>query len=75
MKRKQRTYFAREKGREEGREEGINIGIEKGREKERKVLVNLLKKKMPISFISEVTDWSEEKVLKLIKELGLKNKE
>ena len=54
------------------RKEGIKEGMKKGREKERKILVNLLKKKMPISFISEVTAWSERKVLKLIKDLELK---
>ena len=56
-----------------GREEGINIGIGKGREEEKKALiVNLLKKKQPISFISEVTDWPEEKVLEAIKYIKFK---
>ena len=63
----------RKEGREEGRKEGRKEGREEGREEEKRTLVvNLLKKKQPISFISEVTAWSEEKVLKLIKDIGLK---
>ena len=57
--------------------QGINQGIKKGRkegrEEEKKALiVNLLKKKQPISFISEVTDWPEEKVLETIKYIKFK---
>ena len=62
-----------EEGREEGREEGINIGVGKGREEEKKALIiNLLKKKQPISFISEVTAWSEDKILEAIKYIEFK---
>ena len=63
---------ALEFSKNQGIKKGIKEGMKKGKEKERKILVNLLKKKMPISFISEVTAWSEEKVLKLIKDLGFK---
>ena len=68
---------AREKGRKEGRkegkEEGINIGIEKGREEEKKILIaNLYKQGLPVSNIARAVSWSEEKVLKLIKDIGLK---
>ena len=53
----------------QGREEGINIGAEK---EKKALIVNLLKKKQPISFISEVTDWPEEKILETIKYIKFK---
>ena len=60
----------REEGRWEGMQEGIQKGrqegIQKGRqENQRELIMNMLKKKMDISFISEVTGLSKEKILKL----------
>ena len=55
------------------KEEGFNIGIEKGKEEEKKILIaNFYKQGVAVSSIARAVSWSEEKVLKLIKELGLK---
>ena len=52
---------------------GIEKSIKKDRAKEKKILVvNLLKKNRPISFISEATNWSEKKILKIMKDIKLK---
>ena len=50
------------KGRKEGRQEGIERGIERGRQT---VILNMLKKKLDVSLISEVTGLSEEEIKKL----------
>ena len=50
-----------------GKRKGIEEGIEKGMER---MVLNALKKKMPIKDIAEMTGWSDEK----IKELKEKNK-
>ena len=48
--------------REKGRWEGERIGLRKGRQE---VVLNMLKKKADISFISEVTGFSEKEIKKL----------
>ena len=76
--RERQIYEAREKAmidegiiryetREEGRKEGIAIGEARGkkegkREKEIEIAKNLLRKKMPINDISEVTDLSKKEI-------------
>ena len=50
--------YIREEGRQEGRQEGIQTGIQQ-------VVLNMLKKKLDTSLISEVTGLSEEEVKKL----------
>ena len=55
-----------EKGREEGREEGIQQGIEQGAEQEKIAIAkSMLKKKLDINMISEITGLSEEIIRKL----------
>ena len=59
-----------EKGRLEGMEKGRQEGMEKGRlegrqEERREVILNMLKKKTDITFISEVTGLSVEEIKKL----------
>ena len=52
--------------REKGRWEGERIGLRKGRQEGRQeVVLNMLKKKADISFISEVTGFSEKEIKKL----------
>ena len=59
----------REEGREQGREEGLQQGIWKGRQEERRQLaLKMLKKKTDISFISEVTGFSETQIKKITNE-------
>ena len=54
------------KGMERGRQEGIERGIYKGRSEERQaVILNMLKEKADLSFISKVTGLSEEEIKKL----------
>ena len=48
----------REHFKEEGRQEGIQ-------KRDREVVLNMLKKKLDVSFISEVTGLSEEEIKKL----------
>ena len=56
----------REEGMEKGREEGREEGMEKGREEVTKQMVlNMLGKNMDLALISELSGWSEEKILKL----------
>ena len=52
----------KEEERWEGRQEGIQEGIHKGRQA---VILNMLKKKLNVSLISEVTGLSEEEIKKL----------
>ena len=52
----------KEKGRWEGEREGLKKGRQEGRQE---VVLNLLKKKTDISFISEVTGLSEKEIKKL----------
>ena len=63
-----------EQGKTEGREEGIVKGIEKGMEKGREegreegreqLVLNMLRKNMDLCLISELSGWTEEKILKL----------
>ena len=51
-----------EKGREEGMEKGREEGMEKGTER---LVLNMLRKNMDLCLISELSGWSEEKILKL----------
>ena len=53
-----KEYF-REEGRLEGRREGIKQGMQKERQQ---VVLNMLKKKLDTSLISEVTGLSEKEV-------------
>ncbi|MDE0119888.1 MAG: hypothetical protein OXM55_07780 [Bdellovibrionales bacterium] len=56
---------ARDYWREEGRQEGQQEGWQKGREeRDKEVILNMLKKKLDISVISEVTGLSEEAIKK-----------
>ena len=50
------------KGRKEGLQKGRQEGLQKGRQE---VVLNMLKKKADISFISEVTGFSEKEIKKL----------
>ena len=62
------TYFkyATQKGHEEGMQKGRAEGIEKGIQKrDKEIVLNMLKKKADIAFISEVTGLSVEKIEKL----------
>ena len=52
----------RQEGLQEGRQEGEREGLKKGRQE---VVLNLLKKKLDISVISEVTGLSEKEIKKL----------
>ena len=52
--------------KEQGRWEGERKGLRKGRQEgQQQVILNMLKKKMDISFISEVTGLSEKEIKKL----------
>jgi len=60
----------REKGRFEGMRQGIRKGRQEGlqegrQERDKEVVLNMLKKKAEISFISEVTGLSEKEIKKL----------
>ena len=56
----------KEKGRWEGERKGLRKGRQEGRQEERKqVVLNMLKKKLNISVISEVTGLSEKAIRKL----------
>ncbi len=56
----------KEKGRWEGRLEGKREGLKKGRHEGRQeVVLNLLKEKADIAFISKVTGLSEKTIRKL----------
>ena len=64
-----REDYVREEGHKEGREEGLQQGIWKGRQEERRQLaLKMLKKKTDISFISEVTGFSETQIKKITDE-------
>ena len=52
------------KGRQEGRQEGLQKGRQKGRQE---VVLNMLKERADISFISKVTGFSEKEIKKLKK--------
>ena len=51
-----------ERGIEQGIERGIEQGIERGK---KELIMNMLKNEMEISFISKITDFSEEEINKL----------
>ena len=54
--------------KEESRKEGMQAGIQKGRqERDRQVILNMLKKRMDINIISEVTGLSPKEIQKLKK--------
>ena len=66
------TYFkyATQKGREEGMQQGMQKGMQKGMKKGMKkgmqqVVLNMLKKQLDFSLISEVTGLAEEEIKKL----------
>ena len=68
--------------RNEGKEEGLAQGIEKGRKEGREegmekgmalVAVNMLKNKMNMDLIAQMTGLSEEEILKLKKKSEEKN--
>ena len=50
--------YIREEARQEGLQQGMQTGIQQ-------VVLNMLKKSADISFISEVTGFSEEEIKKL----------
>ena len=52
----------KEKGRWEGERKGLKKGRQEGRQE---VVLNMLKKKLDISVISEVTGFSEKEIQKL----------
>ncbi len=55
-----------QEGRQEGLQEGRQEGLQEGRQEERQqVVLNMLKKKLDISVISEVTSLSEKEIKKL----------
>ena len=55
-----------ERIKEENRWEGRQEGLQEGRQTERQaVILNMLKKQLDISLISEVTGLSEEEIKKL----------
>ena len=55
-----------EDGREMGRSEGRKEGHKEGRIEERiEMIINMILEKAPLSFISKVSGWSEEKILAL----------
>ena len=57
-----------EQGRAEGVEQGIEQGIEQGKVEERRnLIINMLKNEMETSFISKITNLSEEEINKLKK--------
>ena len=63
--------YATQKGMEKGRAEGHAEGMEKGMEKGmQQVALNMLKKQLDFSLISEVTGLSEEQVNKLKSQTG-----
>ena len=56
----------KEKGRWEGRQEGIKEGIKEGIQKgQKQVILNMLREKADISFISKITGLSEKEIKKL----------
>ena len=68
-----REDYVREEGLKQGlqrgREEGLQQGVWKGRQEERRQLaLKMLKKKTDISFISEVTGFSETQIKKITDE-------
>ena len=51
---------------ERGRQEGMQAGRQEGRQEGlQKVILNMLKKKADIAFISEVTGFSKQEIRKL----------
>ena len=53
-------------GRQEGRQEGLTEGRQEGRtERDKEVILNMLKEKTDINFISKVTGLSVEEIKKL----------
>ncbi len=56
----------KEKGRWEGERKGLRKGRQEGRqERDKEVVLNMLKKKLDTSLISEVTGLSEKAIKKL----------
>ena len=56
----------KEKGRWEGRKEGLKKGRQEGRhERDKEVILNMLKEKADIAFISKVTGLSEKAIKQL----------
>ena len=64
--------YAFDEGKAEGKAEGIQQGLEKGRIEERKaVVLNILRKNLDISFISEITGLTEDEIKDLKEKAGL----
>jgi len=62
-------------GREEGREEGEEIGIQKGEQigiqkSKIAVVINSFENKIPISIIANITQLSEDEVVRILREHG-----
>jgi len=61
----------REKGREEGREEGREKGLEEGSELAKKeAILSGFRLGIPVQVLSLMTGYSEEKVLRILRETG-----
>jgi len=59
-------WEGRQEGRQKGRQEGRQEGLQEGRQEERQqVVLNMLKEKADIAFISKVTGLSEKTIRKL----------
>ena len=70
MDQKAEKAYAFDEGLEKGMEKGRQQGMQKGRQEERRaVALNILRKNLDISFISEVTGLSEEEIKDLKKRL------
>ena len=58
--------IAYEEGKQLGMEKGKQLGREEGKQLgKQQIILNMLKKKSDISFISEVTGWSAKEIKKL----------
>lgn len=57
--------FLKEKGRWEGEQKGLQEGLKEGLKKEQAIIANMLKKKMEISLICELTGLSEKEIKKI----------
>ena len=67
-----REHWAREEGRQAGREEGREEGRQAGREDGKmEMILELLRKGQPLSFISEVSKYSIDKIAEIGRMNGL----
>ena len=58
-------YSSLKNSYDEGWEKGMQKGRQEGRQERNRVILNMLKKEMDISFIAEVTGLSKEEIKKL----------